>query len=84
VIPMDLSARSERCPADPKARPPRRPLPPWLAEIEERLRSRPSLWETLREEDLEFLRNYDSPEVLGPPPPPPPPMKRRPRGRGDI
>lgn len=59
----------------------RRPLPPWLAEIEERVRSGPTLWETLTEEDREFLRTYDGPEVLGPPPPPP--MKRRPRRRGE-
>lgn len=59
-----------------------RTLPPWLAEIEERLRKRPSLWDTLSEENREFLRNYDGPEVLGPPPPPP--MPRRPRRRGET
>ncbi len=57
-------------------------MPPWLAEIEERLRNRPSLWDTLSEENREFFRNYDGPEVLGPPPPPP--MKRRPRRRGET
>lgn len=61
-------------------RPPRA-LPPWLAEIQERLRNRPSLWDRLTEEDREFLRNYDGPEVIGPPPPPP--MKRRLRRRGE-
>ena len=39
-------------------------------------------WETLTEEDWEFFRTYDGPEVLGPPPPPP--MKRRPRRRGET
>jgi hypothetical protein len=56
--------------------------PAWLREGEERLRGYRSLWETLTEEDWEFLRNYDGPEVLGPPPPPP--MKRRPRRRGET
>ena len=55
--------------------------PAWLREAEERLRGYRSLWETLTEEDWEFLRNYDGPEVLGPPPPPP--MKRRPRRRDE-
>lgn len=60
----------------------RRPLPPWLAEIEQRLRNGPTLWDTLTEEDWEFFRTYDGPEVLGPPPPPP--MPRRPRRRGET
>jgi len=56
--------------------------PAWLRAAEERLRHHRSLLETLTEEDWEFLRNYDGPEVLGPPPPPP--MKRRPRRRGET
>ena len=55
--------------------------PRWLREAEERLRNHRSILETLTEEDREFLRNYDGPEVIGPPPPPP--MKRRPRRRGE-
>lgn len=55
--------------------------PRWLREAEERLRNHRSILETLTEEDWEFLRNSDIPEVLGPPPPPP--MKRRPRRRGE-
>lgn len=58
------------------------PKPDWLRTAEERLRGYRSLWETLTEEDWEFLRSYDGPEVLGPPPPPP--MKRRPRRRGET
>jgi hypothetical protein len=58
------------------------PKPDWLRRAEERLRGYRSLWETLTEEDWEFLRSYDGPEVLGPPPPPP--MKRRPRRRGET
>jgi hypothetical protein len=55
--------------------------PRWLREAEVRLRNHRSILETLTEEDWEFLRNYDGPEVLGPPPPPP--MKRRPRRRDE-
>jgi hypothetical protein len=55
--------------------------PRWLDEAEERLRNHRSILETLTEEDWEFFRTYDGPEVLGPPPPPP--MKRRPRRRGE-
>jgi hypothetical protein len=60
----------------------RGPIPPWLADLEQRLQKTPTLWDTLTEEDWEFFRNYDGPEVLGPPPPPP--MKRRPRRRGET
>lgn len=42
-----------------------------LADIEEQIRSAPSLWDTLSEEDREFFRRYKGPEVLGPPPPAP-------------
>jgi hypothetical protein len=55
--------------------------PEWLLEAERRLSGYKSLLETLTEEDWEFFRTYDGPEVLGPPPPPP--MKRRPRRRGE-
>ena len=55
--------------------------PRWLREAEERLRNHRSILETLTEEDREFLRTSDIPEVLGPPPPPP--LKRRPRRRGE-
>lgn len=55
--------------------------PRWLRDAEERLRNHRSLLETLTEEDWEFFRTHDGPEVLGPPPPPP--MKRRPRRRGE-
>jgi hypothetical protein len=56
--------------------------PLWLREAEERVRKHRSLLETLTEEDWEFLRTYDGPEVLGPPPPPP--MPRRPRRGGEA
>ena len=59
----------------------RRLLPPWLAEVEERLRKRAGFFESLTPEQRAFLDSYDGPEVLGPPPPPP--MKRRPRRRGE-
>jgi hypothetical protein len=70
-------------PAPVKAEPPTDDAykPRWLREAEERLRNHRSILETLTEEDREFLRNSDIPEVLGPPPPPP--MKRRPRRRGE-
>lgn len=81
-VPESLAEIADSMLEGPVRRPhPRRPLPPWLAEIEERLRSGPSLWDTLTEEDREFLRTCEGPELLGPPPPPP--MKRRPRGRGE-
>lgn len=57
------------------------PKPQWLLDAERRIEGHRSLLETLTEEDWEFFRNYDGPEVLGPPPPPP--MKRRPRRRGE-
>lgn len=67
----------------PDARAPlRRPLPPWLQEVEDRLRSRPGFFESLTPEQRAFLRSYDGPEVIGPPPPPP--MRRRPRRRGET
>ena len=70
-------------PGSPPAVPatPGRPKPQWLLDAERRLEGHRSLLETLTEEDWEFFRNDDGPEVLGPPPPPP--MKRRPRGRGE-
>lgn len=58
-----------------------RAKPEWLLEAERRIKAHRSLLETLTEDDWEFFRNYDGPEVLGPPPPPP--MKRRPRRRGE-
>lgn len=61
---------------------PEHPKPEWLLEAERRLLAHRSLLETLTEEDWEFFRTYDGPEVLGPPPPPP--MKRRPRRRGEA
>lgn len=61
---------------------PSRAKPQWLLDAERRLEGHRSLLETLTEEDWEFLRNYDGPEVLGPPPPPP--MKRRPRRRDET
>jgi hypothetical protein len=59
-----------------------RPGAKWSQEAEERLRNHRSLLETLTEEDWEFFRTYDGPEVLGPPPPPP--MPRRPGRRGET
>jgi hypothetical protein len=58
------------------------PRPDWLQEAERRLQGHRSLLEKLTEEDWEFFRINDGPEVLGPPPPPP--MKRRPRRRGET
>ena len=57
------------------------PPPPWLAEIEQRLRDRPGFFASLTAEQKALLASYDGPEVIGPPPPPP--MKRRPRRRGE-
>jgi hypothetical protein len=59
-----------------------RPSPPWLAEIEERLASLPSFFESITPEQRAMREAYDGPEVIGPPPPPP--MKRRPRRRGEV
>lgn len=84
------SDRAMSAPSEPSV--PRQvdtPVPPmaqrseaeWLQEAERRLRGYRPLLETLTEEDWEFFRNYDGPEVLGPPPPLP--MKRRPRRRGE-
>lgn len=50
-----------------------------LADVEEQIRSAPSLWDTLSEEDREFFRRYSGPEVLGPPPPAPTRPRRKAR-----
>ena len=87
---MDNAAPDRRPEIPGRMPPPGRGTPPrprdhekpsWLREAEERLRKHRSLLETLTDEDWEFLRAYDGPEVLGPPPPPP--MPRRPRRRGE-
>lgn len=57
------------------------PVPSRQAEIEKRLRARPSFYASLSPEQRALLEGYDGPEVLGPPPPPP--MPRRPRRRGE-
>ena len=37
-------------------------------EMRRRMRSRPGLYASMSPETLEYLRNYDGPEVHGPPP----------------
>lgn len=77
---IESAARPDSPSAVPAA--PDRPEPQWLLDAKRRLAGHRSLLETLTEEDWEFFRNYDGPEVLGPPPPAP--MKRRPRRRGET
>jgi hypothetical protein len=43
--------------------------PPTRDEVRRRMRSKPGLYDSLSPETLEYLRNYDGPEHLGPLPP---------------
>jgi hypothetical protein len=40
--------------------------PPSREEVRRRMRSKPGLYDSLSPEALEYLRNYDGPEHLGP------------------
>ena len=40
--------------------------PPSREELRRRMRSKPGLYDSLSPEALEYLRNYDGPEHLGP------------------
>jgi hypothetical protein len=40
--------------------------PPSREEVRRRMRSKPGLYDSLSPETLEYLRNYDGPEHLGP------------------